>query len=136
MTIVISLGAQEKSTNYSSDTLNYQQLMEDYVSLNNQIVQFRECELGSIGFGLGAGALASVGAVISIRNGKGAPVFWIASGVLGIASLASCISGYMKLKRNQLEITPQGVIIKLPPQKTHRTTKKRSQKDNNVDEEG
>lgn len=123
MTVTIGLRAQEKRT-YSSDTLSYQQLMEDYVSLNNQIMQFKICELRSIGFGLGAGALAFAGSAIYKRNEEGAIVFWVAAGAMGVASLVSSISGYTKLKRNQLEITPQGVIIKLTPQKSHRKTNK------------
>jgi hypothetical protein len=124
MTVVIGLSAQEKRTYYSSDTLNYQQLMEDYVSLNNQIMKFREYELRSFAFGMGASAVAIVGVALSTHNVKGSTLFWIASGAMGIASLVYGISGYTKLKRNQLEITPQGVIIKLTPQKSQRKTNK------------
>lgn len=124
MAVAISLEAQEKRTIYSSDILNYQQLMKDYVSLNNQVIQFRKCELRAVGLGLGAGALTFAGTAVYNRNEGASIAFWVAAGAMGVASLVSYISGYTKLKRNQLEITPQGVIVKLTPQKSHRKTKK------------
>ncbi len=124
MAVVFSLKAQEKRTYYHSDSLNYQQLMKGYVSLNNQIIQFKKCELRSVGFGLGAGALAFAGTAIYNRNEGVATAAWVVSGVMGIVSLVNYISGYTKLKRNQLEITPQGVIIKITPKKNTSKRKK------------
>lgn len=124
MAVTVSLRAQEKRTYYSSDTLNYQQLMKDYVSLNNQIIQFKKCELRSIGFGLGSGVLAFAGAAVYDRSEGGATALWVASGLMGVVSLVNYISGYTKLKRNQLEVTPQGVVIKLPPKKKHQKNKR------------
>ena len=124
MVIAVSLRAQENRTYYSSDTLNYQQLLKDYVSMNNQIIQFRKCELQSVGFGLGAGALGVASYFVAKRSTEGAIAFGVAAAGLGVASLVSGISGYTKLKQNQLEITPQGVIVKLPPQKSPRKTKR------------
>ena len=123
MAVAIGLEAQEKGTIYSSDTLNYQQLMEDYVSLNNQIMQFRKCELRSIGLGFGAGVFAFAGTTVYNHNKGAATASWVVAGGLGVVSLVNYIFGYTKLKRNQLEVTPQGVIVKLTPQKSHRKTK-------------
>ena len=39
----------------------------------------------------------------------------IIGGVLSVASYTAAIVGYTKLKHNRLEITPNGMVIKLTP---------------------
>jgi len=114
MSAFISAKAQQNEAYVASDSLTYQQLMADYVSLNNQVVQFRNFELTSVGLGAGAGLLA--GGSVFFLNGKDKTTGYAmlgAAGALGVASLVTYIVGYTKLKRDRLEITPNGVVIKL-----------------------
>ena len=46
---------------------------------------------------------------------KTAQVLLITAGAAGLASAITYIVGYTKIKRNRLEITPNGVVIKLTP---------------------
>ena len=115
MLAVIGAKAQEKGEYYSADTLTYQQLMADYVSLNNQMIQFRNYELASVGLGIGSAALATGAYFMAKNDEKTAQVLLITAGAAGLASAITYIVGYTKIKRNRLEITPNGVVIKLTP---------------------
>lgn len=112
--------AQQNEAYTASDTLTMQQLMADYVSLNNQTIQFRNYELTSIGLGTGAGLLA-VGAYLLVDPDDMTPSYAMlaAAGIAGVASLVTSIVGYSKLKRDRLEITPKGIIIKLQKKKDY-----------------
>ena len=114
MSALISAKAQENEAYVASDTLTYQQLMADYVSLNNQVMQFRNYELTGIGLSAGAGLLA-VGSYFVMDPEDMTPSYAMigAAGVAAVASLVTYIVGYTKLKRDRLEITPNGVVIKL-----------------------
>lgn len=115
MLAVIGAKAQEKAVYYSADTLTYQQLMADYVSLNNQMIQFRNYELASVGLGIGSAALATGAYFMAKNDEKTAQVLLITAGAAGLASAITYIVGYTKIKRNRLEVTPNGVVIKLTP---------------------
>ena len=115
MLAVICAKAQDKGVYYSADTLTYQQLMADYVSLNNQMIQFRNYELASVGLGIGSAALATGAYFMAKNDEKTAQVLLITAGAAGLASAITYIVGYTKIKRNRLEITPNGVVIKLTP---------------------
>lgn len=114
MSALISAKAQQNEAYVASDTLTMQQLMADYVSLNNQVMQFRNYELTSIGLSAGAGLLA-VGSYFVIDPEDMTPSYAMigVAGVAAVASLVTYIVGYTKLKRDRLEITPNGVVIKL-----------------------
>lgn len=114
MSAFISAKSQENEAYVAPDTLTYQQLMADYVSLNNQVMQFRNYELTSIGLGAGAGLLAG-GSYFFLAKGDNTTAYAMigAAGALGVASLVTYIVGYTKIKRDRLEITPNGVVIKL-----------------------
>ena len=120
MTAFIGAKAQQNEAYEASDTLTMQQLMADYVSLNNQVLQFRNFELTSIGLGAGAGLLAG-GSVLFLSNEDKTTGYAMlgAAGVLSLASLVTYIVGYTKLKRDRLEITPNGVVIKLEKKKDY-----------------
>lgn len=114
MSAFISVKAQENEAYVASDTLTYQQLMADYVSLNNQVMQFRNYELTSIGLSAGAGLLAVGSYFLMDREDMTTSYAMIGvAGVAAVASLVTYIVGYTKLKRDRLEITPNGVVIKL-----------------------
>lgn len=115
MSAFIGANAQQKEVYYSADTLTMQQLMADYVSLNNQVMQFRNYELASIGLGFGTSLLAVGGYFVKEKDPKTAQVMLIAAGVMGVSSIVTGIVGYTKIKRNRLEITPNGIIYKLTP---------------------
>ena len=114
MSAFISAKAQSNQTYSEADTLTMEQLMADYVSLNNQVMQFRNYELTSIGLGAGAGLLAG-GSYLFLAKGDNTTAYAMigAAGALGVASLVTYIVGYTKIKRDKLEITPNGVVIKL-----------------------
>ena len=114
MSAFISAKAQQNEAYVASDTLTYQQLMADYVSLNNQVMQFRNYELAGIGLSAGAGLLAG-GSFFFWNKDDNTTTYAMlgAAGALGVASLVTYIVGYTKIKRDRLEITPNGVVIKL-----------------------
>lgn len=114
MSAFISAKAQSNQTYSEADTLTMEQLMADYVSLNNQVMQFRNYELTSIGFGAGASLLAG-GSYFFLAKADNTTAYAMlgAAGALGVASLVTYIVGYTKFKRDRLEITPNGVVIKL-----------------------
>lgn len=109
----IGAKAQTNQEPQTADTLTYQQLMADYVKLNHQIADFRKFEITSIGLGVGACGLGVVGALMSGSQPRTGKALLVVGGVVGIASLATCIIGYDKLKHDRLEVTPDGVIIKI-----------------------
>ena len=114
MTVLIGAKAQQNEAYEASDSLTYQQLMAEYVSLNNQVIQFRNFELTSVGLGAGAGLLA--GGSVFFLTGEDKTTGYAmlgAAGALGVASLVTYIVGYTKLKRDRLEITPNGVVVRL-----------------------
>ena len=115
----------------NADTLSVQQLMADYVSLNNQVAKFHKLETASLWTGLASTAL-SVGSVLmsaketsemlenaihghaTSNNGKRtSQALQIAAGVAGVVSAALAIAGVTQLKRDRLEITPNGVVYRL-----------------------
>ena len=115
LAIMLAVIKKKKGVYYSADTLTYQQLMADYVSLNNQMIQFRNYELASVGLGIGGAALATGAYFMAKNDEKTARVLLITAGAAGLASAITYIVGYTKIKRNRLEITPNGVVIKLTP---------------------
>lgn len=120
MTAFISAKAQQNEAYVASDSLSYQQLMADYVNLNNQVMQFRNYELTSIGLSTGAGLLA-VGSYFMMNEDDKTPAYAMlgAAGIASVASIVTYIVGYTKLKRDRLEITPNGVVIKLEKKKDY-----------------
>ena len=117
--LVACLGAKAQTNQepVAADTLTYQQLMADYVQLNHQIADFRKFEITSIGLGVGAAGLGVVGAMMMGSQERTGKALLVAGGIVGIASLATCIIGYDKLKHDRLELTPDGVVIKIGPKK-------------------
>ena len=115
MSAFISAKAQSNQTYYEADTLTMEQLMADYVSLNNQVMQFRNYELASIGLGFGSSLLAVGGYFVKDKDPKTAQVMLIAAGAMGVATIVTGIVGYTKIKRNRLEVKPTGIVYKLTP---------------------
>ena len=115
MSAFISANAQSNQTYYEADTLTMAQLMADYVSLNNQVMQFRNYELASIGLGFGSSILAVGGYFVKDKDPQTAQGMLIAAGAMGVATIVTGIVGYTKIKRNRLEVTPTGIVYKLTP---------------------
>ena len=113
MSAFISAKAQQNEVYVASDTLTYQQLMADYVSLNNQVMQFRTDELISTGIGLAGAGLAVGGAYLYTKDHDNGTVLLICAGIAGVTSLVWHIAGLAQIKRNQLKVTPNGVVIRL-----------------------
>lgn len=111
-----------------------QDLIADYAELNNRVDQFSGLELGGIALStLGA----SVAAFSSIQlanvmnetpmneydineqqsRKKTLTAVAIAGGACMVTGAILQITGFAKLKRDRLEITPNGIIIKLTPHK-------------------
>lgn len=125
--------AQESTTSMKTDTLTAQQLLADYVSLNNQVAKFQKLEMASVWTGLAATALTAGSVLMSARETSemlenaiqdhAAPetgirtsqALQIAAGVVGVVSAALAIAGVTQLKRDRLEITPNGVVYRLGP---------------------
>ena len=97
------------------DTLTYQQLSADYVSLNKQLMDFKTYELVSAGFGFVSTGFSLGSALAAAKNPDASRMMLIIAGVGGVASVVTWLAGYTKIKRDRLEITPNGVIIKLTP---------------------
>lgn len=114
MLAFIGAKAQQNEAYVASDTLSYQQLLADYVNLNNQVLQFRNYELTSVGLTAGAALLAG-GSYFFLNGDDKTPAYAMigVAGAMGVASLVTYIIGYTKLKRDRWEITPNGVVIKL-----------------------
>lgn len=119
--IVACIGANAQNndnpTEYNVDSLTYQQLMADYVSLNRQVMQFKTMQMSSICLGAGAGVLSVASVFISASDQGMSKIMLIAAGLAGAGSVVTSIIGYNKLKRDRLEVTPNGVVIKLTPKK-------------------
>lgn len=115
--VVACLGAKAQHYELSNhvDTLTYQQLAADYASLNKQLMDFKTYELVSGGFGMASTALSLGSAFVATKNPEASRTMLIAAGVGGLVSVATWLIGYTKIKRDRLEVTPNGVIIKLTP---------------------
>lgn len=113
MSALISAKAQENEAYVASDTLTYQQLMADYVSLNNQVMQFRTDELVSTGIGLAGAGLAAGGAYLYGKDPENGQVLLICAGIACVTSLVWHIAGLAQIKRDRLKVTSNGVVIKL-----------------------
>lgn len=107
--------AQHYELSNHVDTLTYQQLAADYASLNRQLMDFKTYELVSGGFGVASTALSLGSALVATKNPEASRTMLIAAGVGGLVSVATWLIGYTKIKRDRLEVTPNGVIIKLTP---------------------
>ena len=104
------------------DTLSYRDLRAEIVSMNNQMQTFRNTELLSTCVGLGGAGLATAGMLLKNNNSDAAMPVLIMGGVAGIVSLALHIIGYTEIKRDRLEMTPEGLVIKIGNGKKHRPT--------------
>ena len=115
--VVACLGANAQHYELSNhvDTLTYQQLAADYASLNRQLMDFKTYELVSGGFGVASTALSLGSALVATKNPEASRTMLITAGVGGLISVATWLIGYTKIKRDRLEVTPNGVIIKLTP---------------------
>ena len=109
--------AQSNQTTYLVDTLSYQQLRAEIVTMNNQIIKFRENELVSVGLGFGAAGFATAGAIMSYKHPGSGNGLFICAGVMGVTSLVWYVAGYAGLRRDRLEITPNGMVIKIKEKK-------------------
>lgn len=109
--------AQTNETNYIVDTLSYRQLRAEIVNMNTQLQHFRNNELVAVGLGAGAAALSVAGLALSAKGNQYGMGLYMAAGVLGVASLVWYIEGYAGLKLNRLEITPDGMVIKIRERK-------------------
>lgn len=97
------------------DTLTYQQLAEDYVSLNKQLMDFKKYEVVSAGLGIATAACSLTSTLVAANNPDTSKTLLVIAGIGGVATVATWLAGYTKIKRNRLEVTPNGVIIKLTP---------------------
>ena len=97
------------------DTLTMQQLMADYVDQTHEIAKFKNVELTAIGIGTAGALMSASSALLAAKNPKASTTLLIMGGVLSVASYTAAIIGYTKLKHNRLEITPNGMVIKLTP---------------------
>jgi len=113
--VSLTASAQHYELANHVDTLTYQQLAEDYVSLNKQLMDFKTYELVSGGFGIATAALSLTSTLTAAKNPDTSKALLIAAGIGGVATVATWLVGYTKIKRNRLEVTPNGVIIKLTP---------------------
>ena len=104
------------------DTLSYRDLRAEIVSMNNQMQSFKDTELLSICVGLGGTGLATAGMLLKNDHPDAAIPVLIMGGVAGITSLAIHIIGYTEIKRDRLEMTPDGLVIKIGNGKKHRRT--------------
>lgn len=132
MSAFISAKAQQSDVYYSRDTLTIQQMMIDYATLNNQVRSFHNLELGGLAvatIGIGTSFFAFMKAsqlkseiplntydrVELERKTKNVKIL----GYTGLACYAvgavMQVAGICKLKRDRLEITPNGVVVKLTP---------------------
>lgn len=117
MTALISAKAQQNEAYTASDTLTMQQLMSDYVSLNNQMMTFRTYELVSLGTGFAGAGLAAGGALLYSKDPENGKVLFICAGIAEVVSLVWHVAGLTQIRRNRLEVTPNGMVIKLTPKK-------------------
>ena len=117
LTAALCAKAQSNQTTYLVDTLSYQQLRAEIVTMNNQIIKFRENELVSVGLGFGAAGFATAGAIMSYKNPGAGKGMYICAGVMGVTSLVWYVVGYAGLRRDRLEITPNGMVIKIREKK-------------------
>lgn len=125
-------GAQE-NTSAKADTLTSRLLLADYVSLNNQVAKFHNLEMAAVWTGLASTALSFGSVMMTAREtsemlenamnghanvGQGmrtSQALQIAAGVAGVVSAALAIAGITQLKRDRMEITPNGVVYRLGP---------------------
>jgi hypothetical protein len=105
--------AQHYEYVYNVDTLTMQQLMADYVNQTHEIASFRSMELVSVGTAGGAAVFALGSTLIAAKDPETSKILLVGAGLLSVASVATGIAGYVKLKHDRLEVTPQGVVIKL-----------------------
>lgn len=120
----------EKGYVYSRDTLTMQDLVADYANLNNRVDQFSGLELGGIALSTLGASVATFSSIqlANVMNEtpmneydineqqnkkKTFTAVAVAGGVCVVAGAIMQITGFAKLKRDRLEITPNGVIIKL-----------------------
>lgn len=117
MTAFISAKAQSNTVTYLVDSLSYKKLTADYVSLNNQVMRFRNDELASLGAGAVSVGFVTAGLLMAQKEPENAKAMYICAGVAGVTSLVFRIAGLAQIKRDRLEVAPNGVIIKLTPKK-------------------
>jgi hypothetical protein len=116
-----------------ADNLTAQQLLADYVTLYNQVAKFQKLELASVWTGLAATGFSIGSALMSAKeaaemadnalhghatseNGmRTSQALQIAAGVAGVVSATLAIVGITQLKRDRLEITPNGVVYRIGP---------------------
>ena len=117
--VVAFIGAKAQSyqVTYLVDSLSYKRLAADYVSLNNQVRNFRNDELVSLGTGAVSVGFATAGLLMAQKEPEAAKAMYFCAGITGITSLVWHIVGLAQLKRDRLEVAPNGVIIKLTPKK-------------------
>ena len=128
----ISAKAQQNGVIYSRDTLTIQQMMVDYATLNNQVRSFHNLELGGLAFttvGIGTSFLGFMKAsqlqseiplntydrLELERKVKNMKIVGYTGLAFSIVGGIMQVTGICKLKRDKLEITPNGVVIKLTP---------------------
>ena len=133
----ISLMAAAQDLNsvyYEHDTITMQEMMIEMANLNNQVRSFHNLELGGIAIstvGIGVSAysaarLANLSGQVALntydrmeleKQTKNAKIgAWVGGSITVIGGILQ-LCGICKLKRDRMEITPNGVIIKLTPEK-------------------
>lgn len=132
MTAFLGVKAQQNEVYYSHDTLTIQQMMVEYATLNNQIRSFRNLELGGLAIGtIGIGTsffaftkAAQLQSEIPLntydrleleRKAKNMKIVGYTGLACSVIGAIMQVTGICKLKRDKLEITPSGVVIKLTP---------------------
>lgn len=132
--ISLMAAAQTPEKGYVRDTLTMQDLIADYANLNNRVDQFSGLELGGIALSTLGASVATFSSIqlANVMNEtpmneydineqqnkkKTFTAVAVAGGVCVVAGAIMQITGFAKLKRDRLEITPNGVIIKLTPVK-------------------
>lgn len=130
LTIAVILTAICAVAQETRTELDNTQLLQDYVTLNNQMDKFRNIEIGAACVAMASAALSVSASYMSAReaadmmqqaaNGQTpqasfgtSKALQIAAGVGTVAAAVMAITGVAQIKRDRLEVSPSGVVIKL-----------------------